>query len=52
MDFDLIIVDEAHRSIINSSKELIDYFLCYKIGLTATPKNYLKDIKTIKSTSL
>lgn len=47
MDFDLIIVDEAHRSIINSSKELIDYFPCYKIGLTATPKNYLKDIKTI-----
>ena len=36
MDFDLIIVDEAHRSIINSSKELIDYFPCYKIGLTAT----------------
>ncbi len=47
MDFDLIIVDEAHRSIINSSKELIDYFPCYKIGLTATPKNYFKNVKNI-----
>ena len=47
MDFDLIIVDEAHRSIINSSKDLIDYFPCYKIGLTATPKNYFKNLEII-----
>ena len=47
MDFDLIIVDEAHRSIINSSKDLIDYFPCYKIGLTATPKNYFKNVQII-----
>ena len=50
MDFDLIIVDEEHRSIINSSKELIDYFPCYKIGLTATPKNYFKNVQIIDDT--
>lgn len=36
--FDLIIVDEAHRSIFNRYKAIFDYFDAYKLGLTATPK--------------
>lgn len=37
--FDLIIVDEAHRSVYNKYKAIFDYFDAVKIGLTATPKN-------------
>ncbi len=37
--FDLIIADEAHRSLFNTFKEIIDYFDCLKVGLTATPKD-------------
>ena len=37
--FDLIIADEAHRSLFNTFKEIIDYFDALKVGLTATPKN-------------
>ena len=37
--FDLIIADEAHRSLFNTFKEIIDYFDSLKVGLTATPKN-------------
>ena len=37
--FDLIIMDEAHRSLFNTFKEIIDYFDAYKLGLTATPKD-------------
>lgn len=44
-DFDLVISDEAHRSIGGSSRAVFEYFLGYKLGLTATPKNYLKGIK-------
>lgn len=43
-DFDLIISDEAHRSIGGSSRAVFDYFVGYKLGLTATPKDYLKNI--------
>ncbi len=39
--FDLIIVDEAHRSIYNKYKDIFEYFDTLLIGLTATPK---KDI--------
>lgn len=35
--FDLIISDEAHRSIYNKWKTVFTYFDCYQIGLTATP---------------
>ena len=36
--FDLIIVDEAHRSIYNKYKSIFEYFDAHLIGLTATPK--------------
>lgn len=36
-DFDLIISDEAHRSIYNKWKDVFTYFDSIKIGLTATP---------------
>jgi len=37
--FDVIIVDEAHRSIYNRYKAIFDYFDALVIGLTATPKD-------------
>jgi type I restriction enzyme R subunit len=37
--FDLIIVDEAHRSIYNRYKAIFDYFDATVVGLTATPKD-------------
>lgn len=36
--FDLIIVDEAHRSIFKKYKAIFEYFDAYVIGLTATPR--------------
>ena len=41
-DFDLVISDEAHRSIGGNARAVFDYFIGYKLGLTATPKDYLK----------
>jgi type I restriction enzyme R subunit len=41
-DFDLVISDEAHRSINGNSRAVFEYFTGYKLGLTATPKDYLK----------
>ncbi len=43
-DFDLIISDEAHRSISGNSRALFEYYVGYKLGLTATPKDYLKNL--------
>ena len=43
-DFDLVISDEAHRSIGGSSRAVFEYFGGCKLGLTATPKDYLKNI--------
>lgn len=43
-DFDFIISDEAHRSINGNARALFEYFLGYKLGLTATPKDYLKNL--------
>lgn len=37
--FDLIIVDEAHRSIYKRYGEIFNYFDALMLGLTATPKN-------------
>ncbi len=37
--FDLIIVDESHRSIYKKFKAIFDYFDAYLLGLTATPKD-------------
>ncbi|MBF0377266.1 MAG: DEAD/DEAH box helicase family protein [Desulfamplus sp.] len=47
-DFDLLISDEAHRSIGGNSRAVFEYFIGYKLGLTATPKDYLKKIDTAK----
>jgi len=43
-DFDLVISDEAHRSINGNSRAVFEYFVGYKLGLTATPRDYLKHI--------
>jgi len=43
-DFDLLISDEAHRSIGGNSRAVFEYFIGYKLGLTATPKDYLKRV--------
>ena len=44
----MIISDEAHRSIGGNSRAVFEYFVGYKLGLTATPKNYLKGIDPAK----
>lgn len=36
-EFDLIIIDECHRSIYNLWKQVLDYFDTFLVGLTATP---------------
>lgn len=36
--FDLIIIDEAHRSIFKKYRAIFEYFDAYIVGLTATPK--------------
>ena len=38
-DFDLVVIDECHRSIYNVWRQVIEYFDAYLIGLTATPDN-------------
>jgi type I restriction enzyme, R subunit len=43
-DFDLVISDEAHRSLGKRSRKVFEYFIGFKLGLTATPKDYLKSI--------
>jgi type I restriction enzyme R subunit len=43
-DFELVISDEAHRSISGNSRAVFEFFVGYKLGLTATPKDYLKNI--------
>lgn len=37
--FDLVICDEAHRSIYNKHKNIFTYFDALLVGLTATPKD-------------
>ena len=41
-DFDLVISDEAHRSISGNARSVFEYFVGYKLGLTATPRDYLR----------
>lgn len=43
-DFDLLISDESHRSISGNARAVFEYFKGYKLGLTATPKDYLKHV--------
>lgn len=37
--FDLIIIDEAHRSVFNKYGSIFTYFDSFLVGLTATPKD-------------
>lgn len=39
--FDLIICDEAHRSIYKVYKDIVNYFDAYIVGLTATPVGFI-----------
>ena len=50
-DFDLVISDEAHRSIGGNARAVFDYFVGSKLGLTATPRDYLKRFVKTKPTS-
>lgn len=47
-DFDLVISDEAHRSIGGNARAVFDYFIGYKLGLTATPRDYLRRFDSAK----
>ncbi|WP_410170672.1 DEAD/DEAH box helicase family protein [Cupriavidus nantongensis] len=47
-DFDLVISDEAHRSIGGNARAVFEYFVGYKLGLTATPRDYLKGFNADK----
>lgn len=37
--FDLVIIDEAHRSVFNKYGSIFNYFDSFLVGLTATPKD-------------
>jgi len=50
-DFDLVVSDEAHRSIGGNARAVFDYFIGYKLGLTATPFDYLKKFDKDKPTT-
>ena len=50
-DFDLVISDEAHRSIGGNARAVFEYFIGYKLGLTATPKDYIKKFDKAKPTT-
>lgn len=45
--FDLIVIDESHRSIYNTYQEVLDYFNTITLGLTATPTDVI-DHNTFK----
>ena len=47
-DFDLVISDEAHRSIGGNARAVFEYFVGYKLGLTATPRDYLRHFDSAK----
>lgn len=47
-DFDLVISDESHRCIGGNARAVFEYFIGYKLGLTATPKDYIKNTDTKK----
>ena len=45
-DFELVISDEAHRSISGNARAVFEHFVGYKLGLTATPKDYLRQSRS------
>ncbi len=42
--FDLVVNDEAHRSIYGDARDVVQFFQATRVGLTATPKAYLKNL--------
>ena len=40
--------DESHRSINGNYRAVFEYFLSYKLGLTAPPKDYIKNVDITK----
>lgn len=47
--FDLVFNDECHRSIYGElPRQVVEYFQATRIGLTATPKDFLKNIDIAK----
>ncbi len=50
-DFDLVISDEAHRSIGGNARAVFDYFVGCKLGLTATPRDYVRGFDQTKRTT-
>jgi len=44
-DFQLIISDEAHRTIGGNNRAIFEYFVGAKLGLTATPRDYMKGLE-------
>ena len=50
-DFDLVISDESHRSIGGNARAVFEYFVGYKLGLTATPRDYLKKFDNANPTT-
>ena len=42
--FGLVISDEAHRSLGARSRKVFEYFIGFKLGLTATPRDFLKAV--------
>ena len=43
-DFQLLVSDEAHRTISGNNRAIFEYFTGAKLGLTATPRDYLKGV--------
>ena len=42
--FDLVVNDEAHRSIYGDAREVVQFFQATRVGLTATPRAYLRNV--------
>jgi type I restriction enzyme R subunit len=40
--FDLVVIDEAHRSVFHKYKAIFDYFDSLLVGLTATPRSEIE----------
>ena len=52
LSFDLVVVDEAHRAIVGrGARKMFDFFCASKLGLTATPKDYLRGMERTPAAS-
>ena len=51
LDFDLLIVDEAHRAVGGkNARAVFEHFIGFKLGLTATPRDFLRGVNRAKLT--